>query len=432
MKIAAFLPAKGTSERIKNKNISLLDGEPLFLRTLKKLVSINAIDEVYLDTESDEIIDLASEVTCKILRRDPALASNKTDGNKLFMNEVLNCDADIIIQVLCTSPFIKKCTIEKAIDTLKACPEYDSVVAVKRDKMYLWTNGVPNYDINNIPNSIDLDDTVIETMSLYVMRREAALKLNRRIGDSPYLIHVDPAEAIDVNYPDEFVLAEHIAAGMRREERKLFSNIKNMLSSPALSDVLDDLGINGILSPKFSLNIKGAKIFGRARTMQIDACRDGERYEKIYDGLQLYKSVGPGDIIVVANTIPEFAFFGGLNANLAIRSGAAGAIIDGVTRDSQDTESMGFPVFSKSNYCKDVRKRGVVRSMNKPIEIDGVRIRKEDIIFGDSDGVVVIPFEMESEVIKRAIETRISETKMLGDIASGLEIDDIVAKYGFF
>ena len=89
MKIAAFLPAKGSSNRIPNKNTMLLDGEALFLRSLKKLFSLPLIDEVFLDTESQEIIELASEVKCKILKRDPTLASNKTDGNLLFYNCLL-------------------------------------------------------------------------------------------------------------------------------------------------------------------------------------------------------------------------------------------------------------------------------------------------------------------------------------------------------
>lgn len=160
MKIAAFVPAKGNSHRIPNKNIMLLDGEPLFLRSLKKLTTINLIDEVYLDTESHEIIELASEIKCKILNRDPSLATNKTDGNKLFYNEVLHTDADVCIQLLATSPFIKKETIEKGIKILIENDMYDSVVAIRKEKQYLWQNGKPVYNINRIPNSYELEDTI--------------------------------------------------------------------------------------------------------------------------------------------------------------------------------------------------------------------------------------------------------------------------------
>ena len=145
MKIVAIVPVKGTSERIENKNIRLLDGKPLFLHTIEKLLSCNFLDEIYLDTESEKIIDLVSDYeNLKIMKRNPELANNKTDGHKLFMNEVENIEADIYVQILCTSPFIKKETIKKGIDILKE-KNVDSVVLVKKEKQYLWENVKPLY-----------------------------------------------------------------------------------------------------------------------------------------------------------------------------------------------------------------------------------------------------------------------------------------------
>ena len=92
MKTAAFLPAKGSSQRVPNKNTMLLDGEPLFLRSLKKLTACPSVDEVWLDTESHDIANLASDLKCKILRRDTSLANNKTDGHALFLNEVAHTE----------------------------------------------------------------------------------------------------------------------------------------------------------------------------------------------------------------------------------------------------------------------------------------------------------------------------------------------------
>ena len=92
MKPAIFVPVKGSSERIPSKNLKLLDGKPLFLHTLEKLSFHHEFFDVFLDTESEEVIKLSSHLeSINILRRDPALATNKTDGNKLFMNEVKAC-----------------------------------------------------------------------------------------------------------------------------------------------------------------------------------------------------------------------------------------------------------------------------------------------------------------------------------------------------
>ena len=94
MKVAVFLPVKGSSSRIESKNIKLLDGKPLFIHTLEKLLACDFIDEVYLDTESEQVINIASYLSHKVMRRDVALANNKTDGNKLFYNEVCFTEAE--------------------------------------------------------------------------------------------------------------------------------------------------------------------------------------------------------------------------------------------------------------------------------------------------------------------------------------------------
>ncbi len=104
MRVVAFVPAKGQSERIANKNTAILDVEHLFKRKLRQLLECDLIDDVYLDTESPDLIELASDLDIKVLRRDPGLASNSTDGHALFANECAQVEADIYIQSLCTSP----------------------------------------------------------------------------------------------------------------------------------------------------------------------------------------------------------------------------------------------------------------------------------------------------------------------------------------
>jgi regulator of RNase E activity RraA/CMP-N-acetylneuraminic acid synthetase len=431
-KVAAFLPAKGSSSRVPNKNTMLLDGEPLFLRSLRKLLSCSCIDEVWLDTESSLIAELASDLKCKTLLRDPVLASNRTDGNQLFLNEVRNTDADICVQLLCTSPFILLETIEKAVHVLQTDQSYDSVIAVRKEKHYLWKDGRPSYDIGHIPNSVDLEDAVIESMGLYAVRRDVALGLQRRIGERPYLIEIDPIESIDVNYPKDFELANLIAIGQREQERRLFNNMKLLLSSPLLSDVMDDMGLDGVLSKDFRLNIPTQRLLGRAKTLQVDKCSDDEDFRKIYDSLYLYDQVVSNDVIVVANRAPGFAFFGELNANLAIRAGAVGAIIDGITRDFRDTVGMEFPVFSKGHYCKDTRRRGVVTSRNRTVVIDGVSVHKDDLIFGDHDGIVVIPKKYEAAILREALARKKNEAGILLAIAQGVKTEDLVDQFGLF
>ncbi|MCT4619637.1 MAG: cytidyltransferase [Marinisporobacter sp.] len=412
MKVVAFLPVKGNSRRIENKNSKLLDGKPLFLHTLEKLVQYDFIDEVYLDSESSMIFDLASNIDCKLLKRDVALASNKTDGHALFFNEVSKVDADIYVQILCTSPFIKKETIEKGINILKNHDEYDSVVLIKKDKQYLWKDHQPLYNKKHIPNSIDLPDTIVETMGLYIVKKKVAHEKRMRYGEKVYLLEADPVEAIDINYSKDFELAAYIAAGMREKNTKLFKNLAQALSSPILSDILDDLNIKSVIKG-LRLNIENKKILGRAKTIKLRKLKDKEDYKGIYDALYSYETIVPNDIILVENECSEYAYFGDLNANLAIKAGAIGAIIGGKTRDYRNVKALDFPVFSYGQNCKDVRKRATLESINKKITIEGVEILPGDLVFGDIDGVVVIPKKYEENILKKALETLRKEKDVL-------------------
>ncbi|MDR5757609.1 cytidylyltransferase domain-containing protein [Caballeronia sp. LZ035] len=432
MKVIAFLPAKGSSSRIESKNMKLLDGKPLFLHMLENLTACDFIDEVYLDTESEDVIAAASEVACKVMRRDPELASNRTDGNKLFLNEVRYAQADIYIQALGTSPFITPETIKKGIDILVEHPEYDSVVLVRKERQYTWRDGHPVYDIEHIPNSSDLGDTVIETMGLYIVRREAALDTQRRIGNNPYLLDASALEAVDVNWPEDFALAELIAAGMREKDRKLLGNIKNHLTSSMLSDILDDLGYPNQIVKGLTPNLSGAKIFGRAKTLKLRALEEGEDFRGIYHALKSYETIVPDDIIVVENEVSTHAYFGELNANLAIRSGAAGVIVNGMTRDTVAVRATGLPVFAKGSTCQDVRKRATTESINKTISLNGIEVRPHTLIFADAEGVVVIPLRIEKQIIEEIFKAAANEKRILVDISNGADVDHLTSAYGFF
>ena len=431
MKVVAFLPAKGSSERIANKNTQLLNGKPLFLHTLEKLCECDFIDEVYLDSESDEILNWAPYLRYVPLKRDPALATNKTDGHQMFFNEVRQVEADIYIQILCTSPFIEKETIKRGIDILASSERYDSAVLAKKEKQYTWQGSRPAYDETHIPNSVNLPDTVVETMGLYIMKGEAARRLQRRYGNNVCLLEAKPIEAVDVNFPDDFALADIIARGLRQREVSLFRTLSRHLSSPVFSDILCDLGLDTVISG-MRLNLPTVKVMGRANTLSLKKLKNEEDFRGIYDALQTYRAMQDGEIIVVENECPELAYFGELNANLAIRSGAICTIIDGVTRDSCEVAKLNYPVFAAGYSCKDVRGRATMASHNQTIHIQGVEINPGDLIFGDQDGIAVIPRRVEGRVLERALASVTTEGAVLSRIVKNEDAFSIYLKEGAF
>lgn len=436
--VYAFVPAKGTSERIENKNMRFLDGERLYIRALKKLLQCQEIDKVFLDTESEDMYHLVDYLPIQFMKRNPALANNKTDGHQMFINEVRSFpQADIYVQLLCTSPFIHPQTIDDAIRVLKKDNRYDSAVLMKKDKYYFWSKERPTYDINHIPNSKDLPETISESMGLYIHKKESALKLNRRYGDNPLCIFGELDELIDVNTPKDLAFAEVYAKGQRRLENAHFHLIKHFMTSAALSDLLDDIALEkgetcGAVISGLKCNIKSQTVLGRANTLRLRPLREGEDFRGIYDALGSYNGMSENDIIVVENEEKKYAYFGDLNARLAIRSGACAAVIDGATRDLKATKYLQFPVWARTWNAADVRHRATVDYWQKPIWIDGVKISPHDLLFIDEDGLVVIYQKHEKEILSRILNTFQTEKDIIHDIVSGFEIGKIVEKNGTF
>ena len=434
----AFVPAKGTSERVENKNMRYLDGERLYIRALKKLLKCKEIDRVFLDTESQEMYDLADYLPITFMKRDPALANNKTDGHQMFMNEVRNYpDADIYVQLLCTSPFIRPETIDDAIRRLKSSNEYDSAILMKKDKCYFWKDGKPTYDVNHIPNSKDLPETIIESMGLYIHKKDSALATQKRYGEKPLLIFGSQEELIDVNTPEDLAFAEVYAKGQKNEESKKLNLIKHFVSSSALSDLLDDMRLEkgktcGAVIPDWKCNLQNQKIFGRANTLKLRALKAGEDFHGIYDALKSYDGVTSNDVIIVENEIRDYAYFGDLNTRLAIRAGACATVVDGVTRDLAETSHLNYPVFARGYNAADVRRRATTEYINKPVKIGGKDVHPGDLIFIDECALVVIYQEFESEVITRVLNTFKNEKDIVADILENRKVSDICSDRGAF
>lgn len=436
MKIVAFVPAKGHSERVPGKNLAILDGDYLFKRKLRQALDCDAITEVCLDTESDEIAGLASDLPISRLVRPAGLASNATDGHEMFAWECgQRSDADIWVQLLCTAPFVSAATITRAINALLANPDADSLVGVSRAKQYCWDDGVPAYGTGRIPNSVDLPATVIEAMSLYIVRRPASGEVpTRRYGTRPLLFDLDPIEQIDINRGSDLMIAETIAAGQRAAEVTRFRAMISHLSSTVLADICKDRGLAAILPPSLRPT-SGGKLLGRAKTLELSRIGQHEpanAWKGIYGALDSYRFVRPGDVIMVATDVPERAYFGDLNANLAIRSGAVGAVIDGTTRDTADVRALGFPVYARVSHCNDIKLEGTLRAMNRPIEIGGVPVCNDDVVFADEDGVIVVPRAEWRDVEAAAWDVMGNEARIRLYAAQGRDVSEILAECGAF
>jgi len=438
-KVVAFVPAKSSSERVQNKNMRILDGEHLFMLKLKQLLSSKYIDEVWLDTDSTIMIELASSLPVKILQRDPKLASNATDGHELFVNECNHVnDADYYIQALCTAPFVDSIAIDNALEQLFSNQLSDSLIAVTKGKQYTWNGGTPTYGYGRIPNSVDLEETTIEAMSLYIMKKDSIFFGQKRFGKNPILYPLTEKQSIDINYDRDLKLAQDLFLAERVREQNYFNVLKHHLSSPIISDVSKELGYDFAVDPRIT-EICSGKILGRAKTLKICSLKDDEKdikksdaWKGIYDALKTYDFMLNGDVILVENELKNRAYFGDLNAHLAIKAGVSGVIVDGVTRDTVAVAAMGLPVYALGRSGIDVKFEAKTEYYNLPINIGGKKVKNGDIVFADNEGIFIIPETKWQKILQKILLTLTNENDIRNGIINGENTALLIEKHGFF
>jgi 4-hydroxy-4-methyl-2-oxoglutarate aldolase len=135
-------------------------------------------------------------------------------------------------------------------------------------------------------------------------------------------------------------------------------------------------------------------------------------------------------VYVATGCAPQFALWGGLMTTRAMHLKAAGAVLDGYSRDTPEVLGMGLPVFSYGGYAQDQGPRGKVVDYRVAVEINGVRIAPGDIVFGDLDGVLVIPRAAEDEAIRRALEKASTENKVRDAIQNGMSTVEAFRTFG--
>ncbi|MFA4887113.1 MAG: RraA family protein [Candidatus Nanoarchaeia archaeon] len=208
---------------------------------------------------------------------------------------------------------------------------------------------------------------------------------------------------------------------------------KSFISSAIISDVLDEMGYTQQLLPsEIKPNFVKARLFGRARTISLKPITDGEDHRDVYKGLYFLEQLNKGEVLVIGNGFKEMAFFGELMATLAQHRGVDGTIIDGCTRDAVETIAMCYPVFARTNYARDIKKRGIVDKLDISVNIGECTIKPGDLLFGDYDAVVVIPRTIENEVLTRCVEVADLEQKIKEDIKRDVSVDDILRERGEF
>lgn len=219
----------------------------------------------------------------------------------------------------------------------------------------------------------------------------------------------------------------------------LFAILRTDLFTAVVGDILDKLGHRQQFLPAAIGPLqRETKLAGRAMpVLEADIFGDGTKdsrgpLARKPFGLMLeaLDDLKPGEIYIATGASLSYALWGGLMSTRAQHLGAAGAVLDGYIRDSSEIEALGFPVFSRGLYAQDQGPRGKVIDFRSAIEIGGVRIRPGDLLFGDREGVLVIPREAEAETIALAQEKVRGESLVAKAIRGGMSATQAFADFG--
>ena len=207
MNIVAVMPIKLKNERCPGKNTRLLGSKPLLQFELDSLKATGLCTSINVYC-SDETVVPFLPAGINFIKRSEILdlpTSNFTQIFTAFMNDV---DADIYVYAHATAPFITVETMESCINAVLS-GEYDSAFCAVKLQDYLWKNGEPlNFDAANLPRTQDLEPIYQETSGVYVFTKEVFQKYHRRIGVKPYIKEVSFKEAVDIDNPEDFELAQ--------------------------------------------------------------------------------------------------------------------------------------------------------------------------------------------------------------------------------
>jgi regulator of RNase E activity RraA len=222
------------------------------------------------------------------------------------------------------------------------------------------------------------------------------------------------------------------------EEDFVFSTLRDKLYTAVVGDVLDKMGCRRQFLPQAIGPLKpDMKVIGRAMpVLEADIFEEASRppggVETKPFGLMLeaLDDLRPNEVYVATGGSFRYAFWGELMSTRARYLRAAGAVLNGFVRDAAGIEALGFPTFSRGLYAQDQGPRGKVIDFRVSIEIEGVRITPGDLIFGDREGVLIIPSEVAAEAIEAALTKASTENRVATAIRHGMGAREAFETYG--
>lgn len=210
MKTVSIIPIKMNNVRTPGKNTKpFSDGTPLIHLIQQKLLNCKHIDDVYVYCSNEEIKQFLLPGV-KYYKRDERFDTPQADVIEMMRVFSEKIDADVYVQAHATTPFLTSESIDQALEEIQN-GEYDSSFAVTKLQDFLWQKGEPvNYNPETIPRTQDMEPYFKETTGLYIFKKNVIQDMHRRIGLKPFLLEVSEVESLDIDEPEDFIIADAV------------------------------------------------------------------------------------------------------------------------------------------------------------------------------------------------------------------------------
>jgi regulator of RNase E activity RraA len=224
-----------------------------------------------------------------------------------------------------------------------------------------------------------------------------------------------------------------------QSDDELFSLAEKELFTCVVGDVLDKQNlVHQYLPPEIRPLSPQTVMIGRAMPVlasdafqvSIEESRNPVSGRPFGLMLEALDDLRPNEVYVSTGSSPRNALWGELMSVRARKCGARGAVLNGYVRDTQKVLSLGFPTFAFGSYGQDSAPRYKVHDFRLRIEIGGVSVRPGDILFGDIDGVLVVPAEAERETFTLALEKVRGERTVRKALEEGMTAAAAFRTYG--
>ncbi|MCI2062489.1 MAG: RraA family protein [Eubacteriaceae bacterium] len=208
-------------------------------------------------------------------------------------------------------------------------------------------------------------------------------------------------------------------------KKEIIDKIKAM-DTASISDAMDKLGVPCGLY-RIQPVISGHKICGEAFTVHY--VPTGMVKGTVGDFID---DVEPGQVVVIDNAGRDYCtVWGDIMTFTAKTKGIEGTVIDGVCRDVDGIEELGYAIYTKGRYMVTGKDRVEVDAVNVPVSISGIQVKPGDIILGDDSGAICIPAEIAEKVYETARMIEETEQKIIAEVRGGSTLKAAREKLGY-